>query len=249
MQSWQADWDEFNQRRPQPRQEAEVQQSRIQHLEHSLARLQRRWSSSSRSARRRGPTMRLERWSQLRRRTGPRRSWQARSEAGILEAEVSAGRAERASSRRRSTRCARRLQTWRGRQASLEALQQAARERADGGGSATGCAAGARWAAASARRACRWSRAGSAPWSRSRQRAAGRVRGRARRLMPMRWPRSAGGELALLEGLGSRRTSRRIPGGAAGAHGDRRAPGCWRLFCAVLRRGGGCSAAPQPGAR
>ena len=42
MQSWQASWDDFNQRSAAPRQQAEVQQSRIQHLEHSLARLQKR---------------------------------------------------------------------------------------------------------------------------------------------------------------------------------------------------------------
>jgi chromosome segregation protein len=40
MQSWQSAWDEFNQQAAQPRQQAEVQQSRIQHLEHSLSRLQ-----------------------------------------------------------------------------------------------------------------------------------------------------------------------------------------------------------------
>lgn len=39
MQSWQQDWDTFNQRAAQPRQQAEVQQSRIQYLEQVQQRL------------------------------------------------------------------------------------------------------------------------------------------------------------------------------------------------------------------
>ena len=39
MQSWQATWDEFNSAASEPRQQAEVQQSRIQHLEQVLRRL------------------------------------------------------------------------------------------------------------------------------------------------------------------------------------------------------------------
>lgn len=42
MQSWQAAWDEFNQNANGPRQQAEVQQSRLQHFEKSLARLAER---------------------------------------------------------------------------------------------------------------------------------------------------------------------------------------------------------------
>ena len=39
MQQWQMEWDEFNQRASEPRQKAEVQQSRIQHLEQVQSRL------------------------------------------------------------------------------------------------------------------------------------------------------------------------------------------------------------------
>lgn len=39
MQTWQQEWDEFNQRAAEPRQKAEVEQSRIQHLEQVQARL------------------------------------------------------------------------------------------------------------------------------------------------------------------------------------------------------------------
>ncbi|HEY7775721.1 MAG TPA: AAA family ATPase, partial [Kineobactrum sp.] len=42
MQLWQQQWDEFNQHAAAPRQQAEVQQSRIQHLEQAQQRLQRR---------------------------------------------------------------------------------------------------------------------------------------------------------------------------------------------------------------
>src|SRR5690625_5692194 len=39
MQRWQSEWDAFNQRAAEPRQRAEVQQSRIQHLEQVQQRL------------------------------------------------------------------------------------------------------------------------------------------------------------------------------------------------------------------
>ena len=42
MNAWQHQWDEFNQHAAEPRQQAEVQQSRIQHLEQALQRIQNR---------------------------------------------------------------------------------------------------------------------------------------------------------------------------------------------------------------
>ena len=42
MNSWQQQWDDFNQHAAEPRQQAEVQQSRIQHLEQALQRIQNR---------------------------------------------------------------------------------------------------------------------------------------------------------------------------------------------------------------
>jgi chromosome segregation protein len=42
MHAWQQEWDDFNQRAAEPRQQAEVQQSRIQHLEQALTRIQER---------------------------------------------------------------------------------------------------------------------------------------------------------------------------------------------------------------
>ena len=42
MQQWQQEWDDFNQTSNEPRQQAEVQQSRLQHFERALARLNER---------------------------------------------------------------------------------------------------------------------------------------------------------------------------------------------------------------
>jgi chromosome segregation protein len=42
MQAWQQQWDEFNHRAQEPRRQAEVQQSRIQHLEQALQRISQR---------------------------------------------------------------------------------------------------------------------------------------------------------------------------------------------------------------
>ena len=50
MQNWQQAWDEFNQKSASPRQQAEVQQSRIQHLEQLLRRLTERQQALSTEA-------------------------------------------------------------------------------------------------------------------------------------------------------------------------------------------------------
>ena len=50
MQNWQQTWDEFNQNSASPRQQAEVQQSRIQHLEQLLRRLAERQDALSTEA-------------------------------------------------------------------------------------------------------------------------------------------------------------------------------------------------------
>jgi chromosome segregation protein len=50
MQNWQQTWDEFNHKSASPRQQAEVQQSRIQHLEQLMRRLTERQTSLSTEA-------------------------------------------------------------------------------------------------------------------------------------------------------------------------------------------------------
>jgi chromosome segregation protein len=78
----------------------------------------------------------LERLEALRRahRDSETEAGEASSEAGRLESEVSRRRDERREQQEALNEVRSRLQTRRGRQASLEALQQAARDRAEGKG-------------------------------------------------------------------------------------------------------------------
>jgi chromosome segregation protein len=128
MHEWQHQWDEFNQHAAEPRQQAEVQQSRIQHLEQVLQRLQ-------------GRTRQLEE-EKLGLASGPADT--EADELGEQLAEIELAMAERerhsetlvqtlASNRDGRTHLSTELnqvrlelQQKRGRSASLEALQQAA---------------------------------------------------------------------------------------------------------------------------
>ncbi len=128
MHDWQHQWDEFNQHAAEPRQQSEVQQSRIQHLEQVLQRLQ-------------GRTRQLE--EEKRGLTAGPADTEA-EELGEQQAEVELTMAEHerrseslvetlASTRDRRTQLSTELnqarsalQQMRGRSASLEALQQAA---------------------------------------------------------------------------------------------------------------------------
>ncbi|MEM9256179.1 MAG: chromosome segregation protein SMC [Pseudomonadota bacterium] len=130
MHAWQQQWDEFNQHAAEPRQQAEVQQSRIQHLEQVLQRLQQR-------------SRQLEE-EQMGLAEGPADEEVAELGARLAELEVEVGSGEQKSeslsdslarSTERRTELSEtlnslrsRLQQVRGRIASLEALQQAALE-------------------------------------------------------------------------------------------------------------------------
>ncbi|MEM1111789.1 MAG: chromosome segregation protein SMC [Pseudomonadota bacterium] len=130
MHSWQQEWDEFNQHAAEPRQQAEVQQSRIQHLEQVLRRIQQRIEQleSEQAGIAAGPATEemdglsreiddLEAQMALHERAGNEhldRLRQQRQRVDDASAELNALRSE--------------AQQARGRQASLEALQQAARE-------------------------------------------------------------------------------------------------------------------------
>ncbi len=133
MHRWQQEWDDFNHQAAQPRQQAEVQQSRIRHLEQVLQRLRNRIDQLEEE--------------QATLTSGPEDGEIAQLEQQRAEAELQmAGHetacdalvAEIAGTRERSVALAAELnearstlQRLRGRQASLEALQQAAREDAD----------------------------------------------------------------------------------------------------------------------
>ncbi len=130
MHSWQQEWDEFNGRAAKPRQQAEVQQSRIQHLEQALQRLQNRIEKLTEElgGLAAGPddaeiANLVEQRNVLERTMGEH---EARGEGIVGEL----GRA-----RENGEQCARELnearsnlQQLKGRQASLEALQQASRQ-------------------------------------------------------------------------------------------------------------------------
>jgi chromosome segregation protein len=130
MHSWQHQWDEFNQHAAEPRQQAEVQQSRIRHVEQVLQRIQSR-------------TRQLEE-EKLSLAPGPADGEIHALAEQLAEIEmIMSGHEERgealleqlAGNRDRNTALSAQLnesrsalQRLRGRQASLEALQQAAME-------------------------------------------------------------------------------------------------------------------------
>ncbi|MCX2833893.1 chromosome segregation protein SMC [Microbulbifer thermotolerans] len=128
MREWQNEWDQFNQGASGSRQKAEVQQSRIQHLETSRQRLQERINklqaeqAGLQSSGDDGETEQLrEQLAELELQTGERREAvteknEALTELRTREREIAA----------ELDQLRLQLQTSRGRQASLEALQQAA---------------------------------------------------------------------------------------------------------------------------
>jgi len=134
MQSWQAEWDEFNQRAAGPRQETEVQQSRIQHLEHSLGRLKRRLEELNQERESQGDDSELGRLDGLKgEHAGAEEDVAAiAGDRESLEGRAADQRRERASLEEALNSARSRLQTLAGRRASLEALQQAAREKMEG---------------------------------------------------------------------------------------------------------------------
>lgn len=128
MQSWQQRWDEFNHTAAGPRQRAEVEQSRIQHLEMSLQRIQERVEKLDQE--RKGLSLA-----------------DVDEDIELLQQEVAEGELEESTAQERHAallpqisecrdrikqandnldRCRSDLQSMRGRMASLEALQQAA---------------------------------------------------------------------------------------------------------------------------
>ncbi len=128
MHSWQHQWDEFNQHAAEPRQQAEVQQSRIQHVEQVLQRIQNR--SRQLDEEKQGLA------------AGPADIEIEEMGAQLAEVELAMAEHERSSESLVQTLAATRdkrtslsadlnqvrsqLQQKRGRMASLEALQQAA---------------------------------------------------------------------------------------------------------------------------
>ncbi len=128
MQAWQQEWDKFNQAASEPRQRAEVQQSRIQHLEQVQTRLLERIRKLSDEQGNLAPedsedeiAQLTEQLAELELDTEEKR---ARVETLAGDIDDNRDRNNQLSDQLDSERS--RLQTVRGRHASLEALQQAA---------------------------------------------------------------------------------------------------------------------------
>ncbi|MGV6808128.1 MAG: chromosome segregation protein SMC [bacterium] len=128
MQEWQSTWDEFNQAAAQPRQQSEVQQSRIQHVEQLLRRL----SERSRKLEQELDTIRQTPVEQeLEKLTTELSDTEASMQSAAskvehIESRIAEGKIELDTVAGSLNRERTRLQEISGRKASLEALQQAA---------------------------------------------------------------------------------------------------------------------------
>ncbi len=128
MQTWQAEWDQFNQQAAEPAQTAQVERTRINHLEQQGDNLQRRLQRLDEELGRLDDTRLLAEIDEL---EALEQEQEARVEtlqeqlAGKVE-EINAQREANSQSARRLDQARAELQSGKGRQASLEALQQAA---------------------------------------------------------------------------------------------------------------------------
>lgn len=128
MNQWQQTWDEFNQQSAAPRQQAEVQQSRIQHLEQLLRRLSERQESLANEASSFQASPAEEEMAeiqdQLNDAEAARKSIENQRQENSQEIEAARSSEKELSAALDQSRS--RQQTLEGRRASLEALQQAA---------------------------------------------------------------------------------------------------------------------------
>lgn len=130
MQLWQQQWDEFNLNAAEPRQQAEVQQSRIQHMEQSLARVGKRRSAMEQELADMPAPEADDKLEQLREQMLmlEESMFEAEQHSDTLAGEVHEVREQHASQGRQLDAARTELARLEGRQASLEALQQAARD-------------------------------------------------------------------------------------------------------------------------
>lgn len=130
MHDWQNQWDEFNHHAAQPRQQAEVQQSRIQHLEQVLQRIQSRVRQleEEKASLAPGPDdgEMASMAEQLAEIEMVMAEHESSAESVVEEVSATRERSNQLSAELNEVRSS--LQQLRGRQASLEALQQAAME-------------------------------------------------------------------------------------------------------------------------
>ena len=128
MQNWQQAWDEFNQTSASPRQQAEVQQSRIQHLEQLLRRLTERQQALSNEANSFQASPAEEEMARIQEMLAESKLARDAIDTQRIEngqdIETLRGQEKIAAAEHDEARSCQ--QTLKGRQASLEALQQAA---------------------------------------------------------------------------------------------------------------------------
>ncbi|MDA9240546.1 chromosome segregation protein SMC [bacterium] len=128
MQQWQQAWDEFNQQSAAPRQQAEVQQSRIQHLEQLMRRLTERHESLSSEASSFQASPAEEEMALIQEQLSDAEQARETIENQRLEnsAQIEVARSSEKQLSSELDQSRSRQQTLEGRRASLDALQQAA---------------------------------------------------------------------------------------------------------------------------
>ena len=133
MHEWQQRWDDFNSHAAEPRQQAEVQQSRIQHLEQVLRRLQERSGKleQEQNGLAGGPADDDIQNLAEEQREAAQRMQSLEAGSGELVAEIGQARDRITAAATELDRNRSALQQMRGRRASLEALQQAAIDSGD----------------------------------------------------------------------------------------------------------------------
>ena len=128
MQQWQQAWDEFNQQSAAPRQQAEVQQSRIQHLEQLMRRLTERHESLSSEASSFQASPAEEEMALIQEQLSDAEQTRETIENQRLDnsAQIEVARSSEKQLSAELDQARSRQQTLEGRRASLDALQQAA---------------------------------------------------------------------------------------------------------------------------
>ena len=128
MQAWQAEWETFNQQAAEPAREAEVERTRILHLEQKLSRLQQRLEKAGQELGQQSPEQLQEEIEQLRQKQleAEARVQQQQALLNERQQQIRELRESGHSLNGQLDQARGELQNLRGRSASLEALQQAA---------------------------------------------------------------------------------------------------------------------------
>ncbi len=134
MQSWQAQWEAFNQQAAEPAQQAEVERTRIRHLEQNLARLQQRLEKIQQELGQQSPEQLQQEVEQLQQQQTEIEARVQQQQALLSEKQqqIRELRESGHSLNSRLDQARSQLQNLRARHVSLEALQQAALGKEEG---------------------------------------------------------------------------------------------------------------------